>query len=144
MMDAARLVKAIRHALAQAGDAEAIVAEAWQARALVEAVGDRLDERSAQGVRAACDVPAGPIRAARLTGVRDPPRVLRALLETLAEVVAALVEVAGSTDEMGLYWRCLEAADAAHDAADRVRALIGRYEPNGGGVAVRRPVPRPP
>jgi Family of unknown function (DUF6099) len=122
MMDATRLIAATRYALAHAGDAQAVVAEAWQAQALVEAVGGRLFAGGDSGPR------AGPSRAARLTGVRDPRTALRALLETLTEAGTALVEVARSTEEVPLYWQCVEAADATGDAADQVRVILTRYE----------------
>lgn len=144
-MDAIRLIAATRQAVAHAGDEQALVAEAWQAQALVEAVGSRLAAGGGSAVR------AGPARAAVLTGVRDPGRALRALLEILAEVVAALVAVARATEEVSVYWQSVEAADAAAEAADGVRALLARYDagpgeavPPVGGAPVSRPPGDPP
>ena len=121
-MDACRLIAATRGALAHARDAEAVVAEAWQAKALVEAVGSRLEVGGEPGVR------AGLVRAARLTGVRRPREALRELLEILTEVVAALVMIARSAD-ICLYWQCVEAVDAVDEATDQVRALLAGYGP---------------
>lgn len=137
-MDAVRLIAATRYAVAHAGDAEAVVAEAWQAQALVEAVGSRLTAGGEQRVR------AGPARAAVLTGVRDPRAALRGLLEILAEVGAALVAVARVTEEVPVYWQSVEAADAADEAADRVRALLTRYETGPDGAPAVHPGGEPP
>jgi Family of unknown function (DUF6099) len=144
-MDAIRLIAATRQAVAHAGDPQELVAEAWQAQVLVEAVGGRLAAGRGPEVR------AGPARAAVLTGVRDPVRALRALLEILAEVVAALVAVARAAEEVSVYWQAVEAADAAVEAVDGVRALLARYgaepaeavEPVG-GARVSRPPGDPP
>ncbi len=121
-MDATRLIAATRHALTHAGTAQAIVAEAWQAQALVEAVGERLADTGKPPLR------AGRARAAHLTDVRDPALALRELLEISGEARAALVAVARSTEEVALYWQCVEAADAVGDSADQVRLLLTRYE----------------
>lgn len=121
-MDATRLIAATRHALAHAVDAQTIVAEAWQAQALVAAVGERLATNGDHPSR------VGSVRAARLTVVRDPGLALRELLEISTEARAALVAIARSTEEVPLYWQCVEAADAVGDAADQVRPLLTRYE----------------
>jgi hypothetical protein len=133
-MDAARLIATTRHALAHARDAEAVIAEAWQAHALVEVVGGRLTSGGGGNGPRAGPVRVGLVRAGRLTCVRDPVSVLRGLLEILAEVATALVEVARSTEEVPLYWRCVEAADAADDATDQVRLMLTHYEAISGGT----------
>ncbi len=124
-MDAIRLITAVREALARAANAEAVLAEAWQVRALVEAVAERLGGAAAEG--AGRPPPAGRARAAELTGVRDPARALRELLEISTQVRGALVALARATEEVTLYWQCMEAADSVGDAADRIRPLLVRY-----------------
>lgn len=141
-MEAERLVAAGRHALAQSRTALDIVAEAWQAQALAQAMGSRLalcgplELRSeARGLseigggRGTVDHPAlwpGGLRAAQLTEVGDARAALTALGALLGEVGIALVGVACVTDEEGLYWQCIEAIDAADEANDRVRGMLRR------------------
>ncbi|GHJ96608.1 hypothetical protein SNE510_61270 [Streptomyces sp. NE5-10] len=150
-MEAERLVLAGLHALAESGTAHDIVAEAWQARALAQAIGSHLalcgplELRSeARGLSEAGEYPAwgasGP-RAARLTEVGDPRSALTALGELLGEVGIALVGVASVTDDEGLYWQCMEAIDAADEAGDRVRGMLRRLDVREQGRA--RP-PDPP
>lgn len=137
-MEAERLVAAGLRALAASGTAHDIVAEAWQARALAQAMGSRLAlcgplelRGEARGLSEAGEYPAwgaaGP-RAARLTEVGDPRSALTALAELLGEVGIALVGVASVTDEEGLYWQCMEAIDAADEACDRVRGMLRRLD----------------
>ncbi len=166
-MEAERLVLAGLHALAESGTAHDIVAEAWQARALAQAIGSHLalcgplELRSeARGLSEAGEYPAwgasGP-RAARLTEVGDPRSALTALGELLGEVGIALVGVASVTDDEGLYWQCMEAIDAADEAGDRVRGMLRRLDvreqgrarppdpPRGrAGPSPTTPHPRPP
>ncbi|MEV6331139.1 DUF6099 family protein [Streptomyces sp. NPDC051909] len=141
-MDAERLIATGRHALAESQVALDIVAEAWQAQVLAQAIGSRLalcgpmELRSeARGLsetvggRGAVEHPAlrtGGPRAAQLTGVGDTRAALTALAALLGEVGIALVGVACATDEEGLYWQCIEAIDAADEAGDRVRAMLRR------------------
>ncbi|MFJ8669628.1 DUF6099 family protein [Streptomyces sp. NPDC093600] len=141
-MQAERLIAAGRHALAQSGTALDIVAEAWQAQALAQAIGSHLalcgplELRSEAnglseigGARGGVDHPVlrtGGPRAAQLTEVGDPCAALTSLGSLLGEVGIALVGVACATDEEGLYWQCIEAIDAADEANDRVRGMLRR------------------
>ncbi|GGT19020.1 DUF6099 family protein [Streptomyces purpureus] len=141
-MEAERLIAVGRHALAQSRDALDIVAEAWQAQALAQAVGSHLALGGPQelrgearglseigGARGPLDHPAlrtGGLRAAQLTGVGDARIALTALSALLGEVGIALVGVACATDEEGLYWQCIEAIDAADESNDRVRGMLRR------------------
>ncbi|WP_370415413.1 DUF6099 family protein [Streptomyces fradiae] len=134
-MEAERLIATGRHALAESRVALDIVAEAWQAQTLAQAIGSHLalcgpmELRSeARGLseigggRGA----VGPPRAAQLTTLGDVRAALTALGALLGEVGIALVGVACATDEEGLYWQCIEAIDAADEAGDRVRAMLRR------------------
>ncbi|MET8503248.1 DUF6099 family protein [Streptomyces sp. NPDC015232] len=141
-MEAERLIATGRHALAESRVALDIVAEAWQAQTLAQAIGSHLAacgpmELRAEarglseigGARGTVEHPAlrtGGPRAARLTGVADARAALTALGALLGEVGIALVGVACATDEEGLYWQCIEAIDAADEAGDRVRAMLRR------------------
>lgn len=142
-MDAERLIDASRHALVQSREVPDIVAEAWQAQALAQAIGDRLAAHGPLEVRGearglseigggggvALDHPAvrsAGIRAAQLSGVADARETLIALGALLGDVGIALVGVACGTDEEGLYWQCIEAIDAADESNDRVRGMLRR------------------
>lgn len=142
-MDAERLIDASRHALAQSREVPDIVAEAWQAQALAQAIGDRLAAHGPLEVRgearglseigggsgSALDHPAvrsAGIRAAQLSGVADARETLIGLGALLGDVGIALVGVACGTDEEGLYWQCIEAIDAADESNDRVRGMLRR------------------
>ncbi|GLF98894.1 hypothetical protein SYYSPA8_31375 [Streptomyces yaizuensis] len=141
-MDAERLILASRHALAQSRTVPEIVAEAWQAQALAQAIGGRiavygplelraeargLAETGARGTGALDHPgPRGGSRAVRLSGVADAREALLALGALLAEVGMALVSVACGTDDEGLYWQCVEAIDAADESTDRVRGMLRR------------------
>ncbi|MEU4271918.1 DUF6099 family protein [Streptomyces sp. NPDC026092] len=142
-MEAERLIAAGRHALAGAGTAMDIVAEAWQAQALAQAIGSHLALCGPQELRSEArglseigggrgmvsDHPllgTGGPRAAQLTEVVEPRVALTALGALLGEVGIALVGVACATDEEGLYWQCIEAIDAADESNDRVRGMLRR------------------
>lgn len=144
-MDAVSLIKATRHALADCTAVSAIVTEAWQAQALAEAVGSRLavsgppaarsealglSEAGSRACRSLREVAhrAGESRAARLTEIRDPRGALLDLAELLGETGAALVGVAVSAEQEGLYWQCIEAIDAADESGDRVGGILRRLE----------------
>lgn len=160
-MEAERLVSVIRQALAQSRGTPDIIAEAWQAQALAQAVGSRLAASGPQDLRGeacalseiggrssgALDHPAaraGVARAARLTGIADPRAALTGLSVLLGEVGMALVGVACETDEQSLYWQCMEAIDAADESTDRVRGMLRlldareRGEPGAAGSATAR------
>lgn len=150
-MEAERLIQAGLHALGESRTAHDIVAEAWQARALAQAIGSHLAlcgplelRGDARGLSEAGEYPtwgaAGP-RAARLTEVGEPRSALTALGELLGEVGIALVGVASVTDDENLYWQCMEAIDAADEAGDRVRGMLRRLDVREQGRA--RP-PDPP
>ncbi|MFI0985717.1 DUF6099 family protein [Streptomyces exfoliatus] len=135
-MEAERLIALGRHALAESGTAQGIVAEAWQAQALAQAIGNHLAlcgpqelRGEARGLSEIGEYQAwgsdGP-RAAQLSEVADPQGSLTALGELLGEVGIALVGVAVATDEEGLYWQCIEAIDAADESSDRVRGMLRR------------------
>lgn len=151
-MDAERLIGVSRHALAQSRAVPDIVAESWQAQALAQAIGGRLavygplelrkearglSETGARGIGAPDHpgVRAG-IRAAQLSEVMDARETLLALGALLGDVGIALVGVACSTDEEGLYWQCVEAIDAADESNDRVRGMLRRLAAREAG---RRP-----
>ncbi|MFG2869079.1 DUF6099 family protein [Streptomyces sp. NPDC048338] len=141
-MEAERLIAAGRRALAESRTALDIVAEAWQAQALAQAIGSHLalcgplELRSeARGLsetgggRGVLEYPVlgpGGPRAAQLTEVADARVALNALGALLGEVGIALVGVACATDEEGLYWQCIEAIDAADESNDRVRGMLRR------------------
>jgi hypothetical protein len=123
-MDAVRLVESMRHALKGARGEQELLAEAWEAQALAEAVVGRLlpDELRPTG-------PPGtgrsaPRRAAMLTGVREPATALRDLRDLLSELGVVLVSAACSVEDESLYWQCIEALDAAADSRDHVCALL--------------------
>ncbi|MEU7036147.1 DUF6099 family protein [Streptomyces sp. NPDC046237] len=141
-MEAERLIATGRNALAESRTALDIVAEAWQAQALAQAIGSHLALCGPQelrsearglseicGGRGAADHPVlrtGGPRAAQLTEVTNARVALTALGALLGEVGIALVGVACATDEEGLYWQCIEAIDAADESNDRVRGMLRR------------------
>lgn len=156
-MEAMRLIGASREALAACRAAPEIVAEAWQAQALAQAIGDRLavagppelrgEARSLSevggrgGAVGGAGLREGSIRAARLSHVTDARVALTGLGGLLGEVGMALVGVACAADEEGLYWQCIEAIDAADESRDRVRVMLRRLaardEARAGTVADR-------
>lgn len=142
-MDAERLIGLSRHALAQSRAVPDIVAEAWQAQVLAQAIGSRLAlcgplelRGEARGLSeiggrgcGVLDHPmvrSGGVRAAQLSEVADARRTLIGLSVLLGDVGFALVGVACATDEEGLYWQCIEAIDAADESNDRVRGMLRR------------------
>jgi hypothetical protein len=144
-MDAVRLIRDTRRALKSAWGEQDLIAEAWQAQALAEAVGSHLAQHGSPELRAggfsvweagsrACGS-AGPpgarvssVRAAILTEVREPAGTLRELRDLLSELGVALVSVACSAEDEAVYWQCIEAVDAADDSKDRVCSLLREVE----------------
>lgn len=143
LMDAVRLIRTSRGALARSHDVREIMAEGWQAQALAQAVGSRLavcgppelrgealrlSEVSGRGC-GALDGPlrsAGEVRAARMTDIGDARAALLELGGLLGEVGIALVGVACSADAEADYWSCIEAIDAADESRDRVLDMLRR------------------
>ncbi len=154
-MDAVRLIGQSRYALAQSRSAPEILAEAWQAQALTQAIGGRLALTGPAELRGEArglgetggrgcgvlDLPAlyagvaddavrlppdARPRAAQLSEVGDARTALVRLGGLLGEVGIALVGVACATDEEALYWQCIEAIDAADESSDRVRGILRR------------------
>ncbi|MEU3188154.1 DUF6099 family protein [Streptomyces sp. NPDC006923] len=142
-MDAERLIGLSRHALTGSAEALDVIAEAWQAQALAQVIGNQLVQTGPQELKGearelseaggrGCGLPDQPgpgsagIRARRLSGVADPRSALTGLGELLGEVGIALVALACETDEEGLYWQCIEAIDAADESNDRVGAMLRR------------------
>ncbi|MFF8839241.1 DUF6099 family protein [Streptomyces sp. NPDC015130] len=148
-MEAERLVAAGRQALAGSGTAQDIVAEAWQAQALAQAIGSHLAlcgplelRGEARGLSEIGEYPtwgAGGPRAAQLTEVGDPVAALKALGALLGEVGIALVGVACATDEEALYWQCIEAIDAVDESNDRVGGMLRRLAVRDGRERARPP-----
>ncbi|MEV6161966.1 DUF6099 family protein [Streptomyces sp. NPDC052052] len=144
-MDAERLVGVGRRALAQSRGTPDIIAEAWQAQVLAQAIGSRLAvdgpkelRAEARGLSEIGGRSGGPLehpaarasvaRAVQLTGVGEPRAALTGLGALLGEVGMALVGVACETDEQGLYWQCMEAIDAADESLDRVHGMLRRLD----------------
>lgn len=139
---AARLIAATRSALAQSGEVQALMEEAWQALALAQAVGSRLavsgppvlrDEALglAELAGRGCDVigpPVGDIndmRVAQLTELGDTRQVLIALSALLGDVGIALVGIACAAGDEAAYWQCTECIDAADESRVRVLDMLG-------------------
>ncbi|OON80547.1 DUF6099 family protein [Streptomyces tsukubensis] len=142
-MDALRLIGTIERALTQARSDTDIMAEAWQAQTLAQAMGSRLAVTGPPELRGealglcevsgrGCGALSGPglgsggIRAARLTGIADAGAALTALGVLLGDVGMALVAVACSVEEESVYWQCIEAIDAADESRDRVLEMLRR------------------
>ncbi|UQS29453.1 hypothetical protein J5J01_21290 [Streptomyces fradiae] len=142
-MDAERLIAISRKDLAESRAVPEVMASAWRAQCLAQAVGDHLalcgpqelrgearglGETGGRGV-AGAGLPArrpGGASASQLSEVLDLREALEGLGGLLAEVGMALVGVACGTDEESLYWQCIEGIDAADEAGDRVRVMLRR------------------
>ncbi|MFC8451684.1 DUF6099 family protein [Kitasatospora sp. NPDC057223] len=145
-MDALRLIKTARHALAEARDVPDVLLEAWQAGLLTEAVGGRIAEQdegelaalgqllSEAGAQvASCLEPSpessvavdwgGCGRASRLTGLGDLDPLLTELGRLLHEATETLVVLACGADAESLYWTCIDGVDAGADCKDLVAEL---------------------
>lgn len=143
-MDAARLVAESERVMHGAPQPEDVIAEAWQAGELVEAVERLLAPcRAADGHavtvgRAGPAITAvagaGPPRAARLTGMRDPVGTLRALRVLLGEISEALVGLSCAVQDEAAYWSCVDALDAVDEAKERVRSLARGVQLQGGAA----------
>jgi Family of unknown function (DUF6099) len=144
-MDAWRLVEEAREELAEAGGFREIVAEAWQAQALAEAVGGHLAAHGGIGVQAAAFALAdaggrgcgalhppgardGRARSVRLTAMRDPAATLTALRRLLDEVGVALVGMACAAEDEAGYWQCVDAVDAVDETKDRLAEVVRLLE----------------
>ncbi|MEU0819079.1 DUF6099 family protein [Streptomyces mirabilis] len=153
-MDAVRLIGASRRALAGSGDTIEVVAEAWQAQALAQAIGSRfavsgppelrgealgLTELAGRGcgVLNAPPLDMADLRAAQLTELGDARESLLCLGGLLGEVGIALVGIACAADDQGTYWQCMEAIDAADESRDRVLEMLRRLAARDQGVAER-------
>jgi hypothetical protein len=153
-MDAVRLIGASRRALAGSGDTVEVIAEAWQAQALAQAIGSRfavsgppelrgealgLTELAGRGcgVLNAPPLDMADLRAAQLTELGDARESLLCLGGLLGEVGIALVGIACAADEQGTYWQCMEAIDAADESRDRVLEMLRRLAARDQGVVER-------
>ncbi|MGW6904365.1 MULTISPECIES: DUF6099 family protein [unclassified Streptomyces] len=142
-MDAVRLIKTSRRALAGSGSLPETMTEVWQAQALAQAIGSRLavfgppelrgealglTELAGRGcgVLEAPDLAEGALRAAQLTELGDARQALMQLGSLLGEVGIALVGMASAADEETTYWQCMEAIDAADESRDRVLEMLRR------------------
>ncbi|MCX4904807.1 DUF6099 family protein [Streptomyces sp. NBC_00878] len=151
-MDAVRLISASRCALIGSGDAPGIMAEAWQAQALAQAIGSRLAVSGPPELRGEAlgltelagrgcgvlDAPVldvGRLRAAQLTELGDARLALLDLGGLLGEVGIALVGIACAADDEGTYWQCMEAIDAADESRDRVLEMLRRLAVRDQGAA---------
>ncbi|MHA6763332.1 DUF6099 family protein [Streptacidiphilus sp. PAMC 29251] len=155
-MDALRLIRSTRHGLTEARSVAQVLAEAWQACALVEAVALvmalELTEQvaldgggcgaveiaravaEAAGHAAACvgrppDDGAGPSRAERLTLLADLPGTARELRTLVQETAEALIILACGANEQELYWRCIDSVDAAAECQDLATQLLRAVDP---------------
>ncbi|MFJ7911437.1 DUF6099 family protein [Kitasatospora sp. NPDC096204] len=142
-MEALRLIKTARHALAEARHVPDVLAEARQAALLTEAVGARLAESedeeltglgqqlSEAGAHAAVCLDRSVVRAAlvsggraaRLTDLGDLEPALGALDGLLQEVGETLVVLACGADTESLYWTCIDGVDAVSECKDLTARL---------------------
>ncbi|GHH64560.1 hypothetical protein GCM10018781_15870 [Kitasatospora indigofera] len=145
-MDALRLIKTARHAMAEARDVPDVLLEAWQAGLLTEAVGSRLAERgdgevaalgqllSEAGAQVASCLEPSPEsaaaadfgssgRASRLTDLGDLDPLLEELARLLHDATETLVVLACGADAESLYWTCIDGVDAGSECKDLVAEL---------------------
>ncbi|MET9614083.1 DUF6099 family protein [Kitasatospora indigofera] len=156
-MDALRLIKTARHAMAEARDVPDVLLEAWQAGLLTEAVGSRLAERgdgevaalgqllSEAGAQVASCLEPSPEsaaagdfgssgRASRLTDLGDLDPLLEELARLLHDTTETLVVLACGADAESLYWTCIDGVDAGSECKDLVAELhraVRRLDPGG-------------
>ncbi|MGV9264477.1 DUF6099 family protein [Kitasatospora sp. NPDC003701] len=151
-MEALRLIKTARHALAEAGNVADVLAEARQAALLTEAVGARLAELDEAGPGEAEVVGLGQQlaeagahaagcldrssgdssallgmgiggRAGRLTELGAVGPALEELLGLLQDVGETLVVLACGAETESLYWTCIDGVDAGAECKDVVGRL---------------------
>ncbi|MEY9964571.1 hypothetical protein ABIA33_002613 [Streptacidiphilus sp. MAP12-16] len=155
-MDAQKLIKSTRYGLTEARSVAQVLAESWQACALVEAVSlvaaMELTEQAllegsgcgpvelaravaeAAGHAAACvgrppDDEAGPSRAERLSVLADLAVTVRELRTLVQETAEALVVLACGAAEQELYWRCIDSVDAVAECQELVTQLLRVVDP---------------
>ncbi|WP_051967680.1 DUF6099 family protein [Kitasatospora mediocidica] len=146
-MDALRLIKTARHALAEARSVQDVVQEAWQAAMLTEALAGQLGEHPVAEVAALAHLlaeagghaggclevrteaseqgewaPTG--RAARLGEVGEPVPVLWQLRQLLNEASEALIIVACGAETESVYWQCIDGVDAQAECRDLLAELL--------------------
>jgi|GEM_PF-1585272 len=68
--------------------------------------------------------PGGVPRAARLTGIADPPGAARELRALLREAAEALIALACQAEEEFLYWRCINGVDALAECEELTAELL--------------------
>ncbi|ARF80373.1 DUF6099 family protein [Kitasatospora aureofaciens] len=152
-MEALRLIKTARHALAEARQVPDVLGEARQVALLTEAVGARLAESedeeltglgqqlSEAGAHAAVcldrsvadGTPVSGGRAGRLTELGELQPTLEALDGLLRDVGETLVVLACGADTESLYWTCIDGVDAMSECKD-VTARLREAVDRGGGV----------
>ncbi|MED7953236.1 DUF6099 family protein [Streptomyces sp. BE303] len=147
-MEALRLIKTARHALAETRNVPDVLAEARQAALLTEAVGARLAEsdegelaglgqqlvESAAHAAGCLDQSGGDAsavtafgvggRAGRLTDLGDLEPALGELGGLLRDVGETLVVLACGADTESLYWTCIDGVDAGAECTDLVGRLL--------------------
>ncbi|MFF3743857.1 DUF6099 family protein [Streptomyces kronopolitis] len=144
-MDAVRIIETSRRGVAEANTVQGVIAEAWQAQALAEAIGSHLaifgpyevrsrarglgdaGGRFSGGLLCSASATGGP-RAGQLSEVRDVKEALTGLCRLLREVCEALVAVVLLADEDGMYWTCVEAMDTVDESRDRVAGILEKLE----------------
>ncbi|GAA1232741.1 hypothetical protein GCM10009665_23700 [Kitasatospora nipponensis] len=150
-MDAVRLIRTARHAIAEARTVPDVLSEAWQAATLTEAVAALLGEEpsgevaalahllgQAAGHAAGClEASADPPeygdwsptgRASRLGGLGPPGPALKHLRRLLADVTEALVAIATGTVAQGVYWQAIDGIDAYAECRDLALELARALE----------------
>ncbi|NYI03164.1 DUF6099 family protein [Allostreptomyces psammosilenae] len=117
------------------------------------AVADRL-LRAARDAAAVFgpDAPPGAraVRAARLTGLADPPRTVELLRRLAQESAVAMMAISCAAEEEEQYWQCVDGVDAAHELTRRLNELLDTLtyaslatEGAAGSVASGPRAPRP-
>ncbi|MFF7459634.1 DUF6099 family protein [Kitasatospora sp. NPDC008115] len=146
-MEALRLIKTARHALAETRNIPDVLAEARQAALLAEAVGARLvrdedgelaglgQQLAEASLHAACclDHATGDVagasafgpgsRARRLGDLGELGPMLDELGGLLRDIGETLVVLACGADTESLYWACIDAVDAGAECTQLVGQL---------------------